>query len=45
MFLANKLDRETGHRDFVSFSDEYWVLDRYMEGGRPKVVKPDGPWV
>ena len=45
VFLANKLDRETGHRDFVSFSDEYWVLDRYMEGGRPKVVKPDAPWV
>ena len=45
VFLANKLDRETGHRDFVSFSDEYWVLDRYMDGGRPKVVKPDAPWV
>jgi NosR/NirI family nitrous oxide reductase transcriptional regulator len=45
VFLANKLDRKTGHRDFVSFSDEYWVLDRYMDGGRPKVVKPDAPWM
>ena len=45
VFLANKLDRETGHRDFVSFSDEYWVPGRYMEGGRPEVIKPDAPWV
>jgi len=45
VFLANKLDRETGHRDFVSFSDEYWVLGRYMDGGRPTVVKPDAPWL
>ena len=45
VFLANKLNRETGHRDFVSFSDEYWVPARYMEGGRPVVVKPDAPWV
>lgn len=45
VFLANKRDRETGHRDFVSFSDEYWVPARYMEGGRPQVVKPDAPWI
>ena len=45
VFLANKLDRETGHRDFVSFDREYWVLDKYQEAGRPKVVKPDAPWV
>ncbi len=45
VFLANKLDRESGHRDFVSFSDEYWVPARYMEGGRPKVVRPEATWV
>ncbi|MDX9884049.1 4Fe-4S binding protein [Thauera sp.] len=45
VFLGNKLDRETGHRDFVSFDNEYWVQAKYMEGGRPKVVKPDAPWV
>ncbi|MHB1374588.1 MAG: 4Fe-4S binding protein [Thauera sp.] len=45
VFLGNKLDRETGHRDFVSFDSEYWVQARYMEGGRPKVVKPEAPWV
>ena len=45
VFLANKLDRNTGHRDFVSFSDEYWVPARYLEGGRPVVVKPDPTWL
>ncbi|MBL8442707.1 MAG: 4Fe-4S binding protein, partial [Zoogloeaceae bacterium] len=45
VFLANKLDQKTGQREFVSFDSEYWVLAKYMEGGRPKVVKPDAPWV
>lgn len=45
VFLANKLDRTSGHRDFVSFSDEYWVQARYLEGGRPVVVKPDPTWL
>jgi NosR/NirI family nitrous oxide reductase transcriptional regulator len=45
MFLTNKLDQKTGRRDFVSFDSEYWVLDKYMQGGRPKVVKPDAPWL
>lgn len=45
VFLANKLDRSTGHRDFVSFSDEYWVQARYLEGGRPAVIKPDPTWL
>ncbi len=45
VFLANKLDRATGHRDFVSFSDEYWLQGRYLEGGRPVVVKPDPTWL
>ena len=45
VFLANKLDRSTGHRDFVSFSDEYWVQARYLEGGRPEVIKPDPTWL
>ena len=45
VFLANKLDRSTGHRDFVSFSDEYWVQARYLEGGRPEVIQPDPTWL
>jgi len=45
MFLTNKLDQKTGRREFVSFDSEYWVLDKYMQGGRPKVVKPDAPWL
>ncbi len=45
VFLASKRDRETGHRDFVSFDSEYWVPDRYLEGGRPQVVEPAAAWV
>ncbi|MBI5258880.1 MAG: regulatory protein NosR [Burkholderiales bacterium] len=45
VFLANKLDRVSGNREFVSFSDEYWVPARYMQGGRPKVEKPEAAWV
>ena len=45
VFLANKLDRSTGHRDFVSFAREYWLPARYLEGGRPDVVRPDPTWL
>ncbi len=34
VFLANKLDPETGAKTFVNFDREYWLPDRYLEGGR-----------
>jgi NosR/NirI family nitrous oxide reductase transcriptional regulator len=45
VYLGNKLDRNTGERSFVSFDREYWVPAAYLEGGRPKIVKPDPPWL
>jgi NosR/NirI family nitrous oxide reductase transcriptional regulator len=45
VFLANKMDSQTGSRTFVSFDREYWLPGRYLEGGRPKIVKPEATWV
>lgn len=45
VFLGNKLDRDTGHRSFVSFDQEYWTPAHYLEGGRAKIVKQKAPWV
>jgi NosR/NirI family transcriptional regulator, nitrous oxide reductase regulator len=45
VFLANKMDSQTGSRAFVSFDREYWLPGRYLEGGRPKIVKPEATWV
>jgi NosR/NirI family transcriptional regulator, nitrous oxide reductase regulator len=45
VYLGNKLDRNTGERSFVSFDREYWLSPIYLEGGRPRIVKPDPPWV
>ncbi|HRP75714.1 MAG TPA: 4Fe-4S binding protein [Rhodocyclaceae bacterium] len=45
VFLGNKLDRDTGHRSFVSFDQEYWAPAHYLEGGRAKIVKQKAPWV
>jgi len=45
VYLANKMDPQTGGRTFVNFSREYWVPDRYLEGGRPKIEKPEATWV
>lgn len=45
VFLANKMDRQTGERTFVNFDREYWVPGRYLEGGRPKLEKPEPTWV
>ncbi len=44
-FLANKLDRQTGARSFASFDREYWLPARYLEGGRPAVVRADPTWL
>ncbi len=45
VFLANKMDQQTGSRTFVNFSREYWLPGRYLEGGRPKIEKPEATWV
>ncbi|HSJ79817.1 MAG TPA: 4Fe-4S binding protein, partial [Thiobacillus sp.] len=45
VFLANKMDSQTGSRTFVSFDREYWLPGHYLEGGRPKIVKPEAVWV
>jgi len=45
VFLANKMDRQTGARTFASFDREYWLPSRYLEGGRPEIVKLEATWV
>ncbi|MBP7960262.1 MAG: regulatory protein NosR, partial [Acidovorax sp.] len=44
-FLGNRVDRATGARSFTSFDSPYWLPAETLEGGRPKVVEPDAPWV
>ncbi len=43
--LGNRVDRATGARSFTSFDTPYWLPGSMLEGGRPKVVEPDAPWV
>jgi len=45
VFLGNKLDQSTGHREFANFDKEYWLADHYLQGGRPKVERPEATWV
>lgn len=43
-FLANKIDTKTGAKSFVHFDQEYWLPATYLEGGRPKVHRPEAVW-
>jgi len=43
--LANKLDPQTRTKTFAHFDREYWLPARFLEGGRPKVVRPEKPWI
>src|SRR5574340_113821 len=45
VFLANKLDKETGAKTFVSFNEEYWLPARQLVGGRPAYQRPAATWV
>lgn len=45
VFLGNKRDKASGAKTFVSFDREYWLDARYLEGGRPKVERPEATWV
>ena len=44
VFLANKLDKVTGNKEFVNFSREFWLPDRYIVGGRPHYERPLAAW-
>ncbi|MDR2011541.1 MAG: NosR/NirI family protein [Rhodanobacter sp.] len=44
VFLANRVDKQTDARTFVSFTHEYWLPARYLQGGRPKIQKPQALW-
>ncbi|MEC5212346.1 NosR/NirI family nitrous oxide reductase transcriptional regulator [Polaromonas sp. CG_9.5] len=43
--LGNGIDRTTGAKSFTSFDTPYWLPASMLEGGRPKVIEPDAPWV
>jgi NosR/NirI family transcriptional regulator, nitrous oxide reductase regulator len=43
-FLANKVDAQTRSKTFAHFDQEYWLPARYLEGGRPKVQRPQAAW-
>lgn len=45
VFLGNKVDKQTGAKTFANFDREYWLDARYLEGGRPTIVKPDPTWL
>jgi NosR/NirI family nitrous oxide reductase transcriptional regulator len=45
VFLGNKIDKETSTKTFANFDKEYWLAARYLEGGRPVVIKPDPTWL
>jgi NosR/NirI family nitrous oxide reductase transcriptional regulator len=45
IFLANKIDRASGSKTFANFEREYWLPERYLEGGRPTVMRPDPTWL
>jgi NosR/NirI family nitrous oxide reductase transcriptional regulator len=43
-FLANRIDARTGAKSFTHFDQEYWLPARFLEGGRPKVDRPQAVW-
>lgn len=45
VFLANKVDRQSGSKTFANFEREYWLPERYLEGGRPTVIRPEPTWL
>ncbi|CAB1370893.1 NosR/NirI family protein [Denitratisoma oestradiolicum] len=45
VLLANKVDPESGARQFTSFHREYWLPAKYLEGGRPLVERTDPTWL
>lgn len=45
VFLANRVDKQTGAKSFASFEQEYWLPARYLEGGRPAFERPAPTWL
>lgn len=45
VFLANRVDQQTGTKSFASFEQEYWLPDRHLEGGRPAYERPAPTWL
>lgn len=45
VFLANKVDRQTGARTFINFDGENWVPGQYLDGGRPAYERPAPLWL
>lgn len=43
--LGNRVDRATGARSFANFDAEYWLPAWALEGGRPKLERPQAAWV
>jgi NosR/NirI family nitrous oxide reductase transcriptional regulator len=43
VFLGNKIDKETAAKTFANFDKEYWLADKYLEGGRPWSSSPTPP--
>lgn len=44
VFLANRIDTNTGTRTFVSFEREYWLPAKYLVGGRPADARSPPLW-
>ncbi|MCC6533002.1 MAG: 4Fe-4S binding protein [Burkholderiales bacterium] len=45
VFLGNRVDQQTGQRSFANFDRDYWLADRYLDGGRPDYRRPLPGWV
>ena len=45
VFLANRVDQQTGARSFANFDREYWLAARDLEGGRPAYERPTPTWL
>ena len=45
VFLGNRIDQATGQRSFANFDQELWLAADYLEGGRPRLITPQAPWV
>lgn len=45
VFLANRMDPQTGNKTFVNFEREYWLPDVHLEGGRPAYQRPAPAWL
>ena len=45
IFLGNKTDRATGAKTFAVFDTEYWLPAEYIQGGHPKLTRPEPTWL